>query len=50
MYYVIYYVTLKMLPNTARHKTNANYGNLVFDKVDREKNVFYDSSLTIELD
>ena len=36
----------------ARHKSNANYGNLVFD-ISSEKsaamNLFYDSCLTIEL-
>ena len=33
----------------ARRKTNANYGNLVFDKVEKRvaKNLFYDSCFTI---
>ena len=36
---------------TARHKTNANYENLVSNKVEKRmaKNLFYDSWLTIEL-
>ena len=36
---------------SARHKTNANYGNLVYDKADKRvvKNLLYDSCLTHEL-
>ena len=32
------------MTGAARHKTNANYGNLVFDKVEKRvaKNLFYD--------
>ena len=31
--------------NAAKHKTNANYGNSVYDKVEKRvaKNLFYDS-------
>ena len=37
--------------HTARHKTNANYENLVSDKVEKRvtKNLFYDWYLTFEL-
>ena len=35
----------------ARHKTNANYGNLMSDELEKRvaKNLFYDSCLTLEL-
>ena len=36
---------------TARHKTNANYGNLVYDEVEKRvaTNLLCDSCLTLEL-
>ena len=40
------------LYKSTRHKTNANYENLVCDKVEKRvtKNLLCDSCLTIELD
>ena len=37
--------------SSARHKTNANYGNLVYDEVDKRvtNNLLCDSCLTLEL-
>ena len=42
---------LELYNISARRKTNANYGNLASDTVDKRvaKNLFYDSGLTIEL-
>ena len=38
-----------MRDSAARHKTNANYENLVSDEVEKRgaKNLFYDSCLSI---
>ena len=44
-------MTVAVHSATARHKTNANYENLVFDKVEKRmtKNLLCDSCLTLEL-
>ena len=40
-----------MSNHSARHKTNANYENLVYDKVEKRvaKILLFDSCLTLEL-
>ena len=42
---------LILITQTASHKTNDNYGNLMYDKVEKRvtKNLLCDSCLTLEL-
>ena len=45
------FLFLPFILGAARHKTNANYENLLSDKVEKKmtNNLFHDTCLTIEL-